>query len=519
MKKEINIKLLPQTASIKEAYTKEIAKKLKMKISDISEIEVLKRSIDARKKNVQIMMRANVWYDGEKPQKIEEEFKFQNVANKEPVIVVGAGPAGLFAALKLIEQGLKPIVIERGSSVETRKKDVALINRNKLMNTESNYCFGEGGAGTFSDGKLFTRSKKRGNANFVLDILKMHGANQNILTEAHPHIGSNMLPQIIVNIRKTILQAGAEIHFNTKVSNFIIKNNEISGVVTKNGDKIIGKSVILATGHSARDIYELMHSKKIRIESKPFAMGVRVEHQQAVIDSAQYNCKTRNEYLPPANYSLVTQVKSRGVYSFCMCPGGTIVPAATNQNQIVVNGMSPSKRNSEFANSGIVVEIRKQDFPRKEKFGVLAGLKFQEYLEKLAFKNANNGLTAPAQTVSDFVNNKHSQSLPKTSYNPGVVSSDLHQWLPSHIGKRLQTALSMFGNKIKGFNSNQAIILGVESRTSSPVRIPRDKETLEHLEVKNLYPCGEGAGYAGGIISAAIDGIRCAEKIGMLHKN
>ncbi len=513
MKKEINIKLIPRTASNKELYKKEIAKKLKIAVENIVEIEVLKRSIDARKKSVQILMRANVWYDGEKPEKKEIEFKPKNVEHKDAVVIVGSGPAGLFAALKLIEQGLKPIILERGNAVTERKRDVANLNRNETINPESNYCFGEGGAGTFSDGKLYTRSKKRGDTKYVLDILKLHGAEQNILTDAHPHIGTNNLPRIIVAIRETILKSGGEVHFNTKVTDFIIKDNEIKGVITEKGDSILGKSVILSTGHSARDIYYLLDKKEIKIEAKPFAMGVRIEHPQSLIDSAQYTCKVRNEFLPAASYNLVSQVRGRGVYSFCMCPGGFIVPAVTGENEIVVNGMSPSKRDSLYANSGIVVEIKPQDFHDKKEHGELAGLKYQEYLENHAYKRGGGGLIAPAQRVTDFIHSKHSSSLPKTSYQPGLVSSPLHQWLPNDISRRLQSALISFDTKLHGFNTNEAIILGVESRTSSPVRIPRDKESLQHVQIKNLYPCGEGAGYAGGIVSAAIDGIRCAEKI------
>ncbi len=510
MKKEINIKLIPRVASNIELYKKEIAKKLKIEAEDIVEIEVLKRSIDARKKSVQILMRANVWYGGEKPEKKEIEFKAQNVTNKERVLIVGSGPAGLFAALKLIELGLKPIILERGNAVKDRKRDVAKINRNEPINSESNYCFGEGGAGTFSDGKLYTRSKKRGSTQYVLDILKFHGADENILTDAHPHIGTNNLPQIIVNIRETILKAGGEVHFNTKVTDFIINDSEIKGVVTEKGDTILGKSVILATGHSARDIYYLLDKKDIKIEAKSFSMGVRIEHPQSLIDSAQYSCKVRSEHLPAASYNFVSQVRGRGVYSFCMCPGGFIVPAATAENEIVLNGMSPSRRDSLYANSGIVVEVKQQDFHDRKEHGELAGLKFQEYLENHAFRRGGGGLIAPAQRVNDFIRSKHSSSLPKTSYQPGLVSSPLHQWLPNTISTRLQTALKIFDSKLRGYNTNDAIILGVESRTSSPVRIPRDKESLQHVQIKNLYPCGEGAGYAGGIVSAAIDGIRCA---------
>lgn len=511
--KEITINLSPKAAAHVAIYKKEIAKKLKISAEKIKEIDVIRRSIDARQKNVKIVMRANVWFADEKYQKQIFEYNFQDVSTKPEVVIVGAGPAGLFAALKLIEKGLRPIILERGKAVKERKRDVALINRNNEVNPNSNYCFGEGGAGTFSDGKLYTRSKKRGSTTYVLEMLKMHGAKNEILTEAHPHIGTNMLPRIIVAIRETIEKAGGKILFNTKVTDFIIKDNKAIGIKTQNGENIEGKAVILATGHSARDIFELLHLKKIKIESKSFAMGVRVEHPQNLIDRSQYSYTIRDKYLPAAAYSLVSQVKNRGVYSFCMCPGGFIVPAATAPNKIVVNGMSPSMRNSRFANSGLVVEIRQEDFPDKQKYGELAGLKFQQFLENLAYQNGKKNLVAPAQTISDFTQNKFSNKLPKTSYHPGVVSSNLHDWLPKHVGQRLQEGIKIFDKKIKGYNSSEGIILGVESRTSSPVRIPRNRTTLQHEQIANLYPCGEGAGYAGGIVSAAIDGIRCAEKI------
>ena len=512
MNKEITIRLSPQVASEEQLYKSAIAREIRVDVTEITGIEIIKRSIDARKEKAKIVMRVKVWYGEETPQKDEFELNLQNVTNKPEVIIVGAGPGGLFAALKLIEKGFRPIICERGKKVSDRKKDVALINKNFNTNGESNYCFGEGGAGTFSDGKLFTRSKKRGSTKYILDVLKFHGADEKILTEAHPHIGTNNLPKIIVEIRKSIISAGGKILFDTKIVDFIINNNEIEGVITQNDEKIKGKGVILATGHSARDIYELLYKKEILLEAKSFAMGVRVEHQQQLIDSVQYNSRVRSKYLPAADYRLATQVRGRGVYSFCMCPGGYIVPAATASNEIVVNGMSPSERNSKFANAGIVVEIRTEDFPDIEKHGVLSGLRFQEYLEKLAYKRVEDGVKAPAQTVADFVASKYSNKLPETSYNPGVLSSAMHEWLPKHIAKSLKQGLKIFDKNIKGFVSQEAIMLGVESRTSSPVRIPRDNETLEHPQIKKLYPCGEGAGYSGGIVSSAIDGIRCAEK-------
>ncbi|MBN2891340.1 MAG: NAD(P)/FAD-dependent oxidoreductase [Bacteroidales bacterium] len=513
MFKQLSIELHPEMAASEEQYKKAIARKIGVSPREITGIEILKKSIDARKITPKIIMSVNVWWGEKMPEKEPFKLNLQDVTNKPEVIVVGAGPAGLFAALKLIENGFKPIVLERGKNVSERKVDVASINRNNALNEESNYCFGEGGAGTFSDGKLYTRSKKRGSTQYVLDVLKLHGAEAKIFTEAHPHIGTNNLPRIIVNIRETIVNAGGKIIFNTRVDDLIVENNEILGVITQNGDKINGKAVILATGHSARDIYELLHKKSILLEAKSFAMGVRVEHNQMLIDTNQYNLPERGKYLPAASYSLVTQVENRGVYSFCMCPGGYIVPAATSQNEMVVNGMSPSNRDSVYANSGIVVEIREEDFPDQEKYGVLAGLKFQQYLEKLAFEKGGENVIAPAQTIADFVGKKNTANLPATSYNPGVVNSDMHNWLPEFINKKLRHAFNEFNKKIKGFVSNDAIMLGVESRTSSPVRIPRDKDTLEHVQVANLYPCGEGAGYAGGIVSAAIDGIRCAEMI------
>ncbi len=508
----INLTLLPKQASDEKYYKSDAAKYLGIQEHDITSIEVLRKSIDARKKIVKINLRLKVWW-GEEAVKETFRLNLQDVSDKPEVIVVGAGPAGLFAALKLIEKGFKPLVFERGKEVKERKKDIQIINTNKGLNPDSNYCFGEGGAGTFSDGKLYTRSKKRGDVQRILNILEMHGAHQNILSDAHPHIGTNKLPGIIVKIRETIKSAGGEVFFNTRIDDFILEDDEIKAVVTQRGEKVSGIAVILAVGHSASDVFEKLYKRNILIEEKSFAMGVRVEHPQSLIDSIQYSCKVRSDYLPPASYVLKTQVEGRGVYSFCMCPGGFIVPAATGADEIVVNGMSPSYRNSKFANSGMVTEIRKEDFHNRDKYGVLAGLMFRKELEKTAFLNGGKGLIAPAQALNDFVKGTISATLPETSYHPGVVSSPLHFWLPQEISERLRTGLKRIGKSMRGYLTNEAIVLGVESRTSSPVRIPRNKESLRHPQIKNLYPCGEGAGYAGGIISAALDGERCADKI------
>ncbi len=512
MQKIINISVSPKRASDEKYFKVDAAKFLNIEVEEITGIDVLKKSIDARGKFVRINLQLEVCW-GEIYKKEEFQLSLKDVSNKQEVIIAGAGPAGLFAALKLIEKGLKPVIFERGKDVSARKRDIQALNTNKGVNPDSNYCFGEGGAGTFSDGKLYTRSKKRGDIKRILDILKYHGASKDILSDAHPHIGTNKLPGIIVKIRKTIEEAGGEIRFNTRVEDLIIEGDSVKGIITQHGDKVFGKAVILATGHSAKDIFELLHRKKILIEAKSFAMGVRVEHPQGLIDSIQYTCKIRSDYLPAASYNLVSQVKGRGVWSFCMCPGGFIVPAVTGQNEIVLNGMSPSGRNSKFANSGMVVEIKVEDFPEYEKYGALAGLKYQENLEQTAFLNGGNGLIAPAQRLHDFVNGKLSPVLPETSYYPGILSSPLHFWMPEHISKPLREGFKTFGKRMRGYLTNEAVVLGVESRTSSPVRIPRDKETLQHPQIKNLYPCGEGAGYSGGIISSAVDGERCAEKI------
>ena len=512
MPKTISIQISPEEAHSSEAILSIVSKELSVNKSNINHISIDRRSIDARKKNIKVLLRLDV-YINEEYINTEIIRNYQDVSNKDEVIIIGSGPAGLFAALKLIELGLKPIILERGKNVRDRRRDIAAINKKHLVNNDSNYCFGEGGAGTYSDGKLYTRSKKRGSILNVLETLVFHGAKKDILIDAHPHIGTNKLPKIIANIRETILKCGGEVHFNTKVVDLIIKNNSILGVTTQTGDKIIAKNTILATGHSARDIFELLHQRSIQIEYKPFAMGIRIEHPQTIIDKIQYSKNDRGPYLPPASYRLVEQVNGRGVYSFCMCPGGFIVPAATNAGEIVVNGMSPSKRNSEFANSGIVVEVKEEDLSKYNMHGPLKGLMYQKDVEKLACSLTPSLQVAPAQRMVDFVNKKASLSLNKTSYQPGILSTNMHDILPKSIYQSLSEGFKMFGKKLNGYYTNQANVVGIESRTSSPVFIPRDKDTLQHLSIKNLFPCGEGAGYAGGIISAAIDGERCAQAI------
>jgi len=432
------------------------------------------------------------------------------------VVIVGAGPAGLFAALRLIELGIKPIIVERGKDVRARRRDLAALNKEGVVNEESNYCFGEGGAGTYSDGKLYTRSTKRGDVQRILNILVQFGADERILYEAHPHIGTNKLPHIITAIRLKILESGGDVHFEKKVVDFIIKDGVAAGVKTADGDSIFGDAVILATGHSARDIFQLLHDKKLAIAFKPFALGVRVEHPQQVIDTAQYHCDTRGDFLPPAAYSLVQQVDGRGVFSFCMCPGGIIAPAATANGEIVVNGWSPSKRNNPYANSGIVVTVDEKLIQPFSKHHALAGLYFQQSVEQKAFAAGGGNLVAPAQRLVDFTKNIVSATLPECSYLPGIAAADLKTVLPPSIHRALQTAFVEFGKKLHGYYTNEAVVVATESRTSSPVRIPRDADTLQHPQVKNLYPCAEGAGYAGGIVSAAMDGERIASAIGAL---
>jgi uncharacterized protein len=517
MHKHLSLVLEPEIAFDEQNFKEHLHKLLRIPSDENPFIRSLKRSIDARGRQVKVNIEAEVFI-GESPTPLISFNKnYRDVSKAQQAIIVGAGPAGIFAALRLIELGIKPILLERGKDVRARRRDLAAINKEHIVNPESNYCFGEGGAGTYSDGKLYTRSKKRGDIRRVQEILVAHGATEEILVDAHPHIGTNKLPQLVAKLRESIVQAGGEVHFDTKVTDFILQNKEIKGVVLENEIEIFGLGVILATGHSARDIFELCQKRNVLIEAKPYAMGVRIEHQQSLIDSLQYHRSERGEYLPAASYSLVGQTYfkgvQRGVFSFCMCPGGFIVPSATAPGELVVNGMSPSRRDSKFANSGMVVAINEIDLLPYKQFGALAGLQLQKELEQKACKMAGGGQTAPAQLVGDFIENKVSKSLLPTSYQPGLLSVNMLEVLPDFIGKPLQEGLRQFGQKMRNYSTNQAQIIGIESRTSSPVRIPRDKETLEHLEIKRLFPCGEGAGYAGGIMSAAMDGERCAEKL------
>ena len=510
MIQEQQLRLLPHQAASEQSIISFLNEN---GVAHINAVRVLKRSIDARRRPVLVNLTVRI-YINELPQDDGyDTIIYGDVSQAPQVVVVGAGPAGLFASLRLIEAGLRPIMIERGKDVHARRRDIAMISREHRVDPESNYGFGEGGAGAFSDGKLYTRSKKRGNVNRILNILCQHGASTSILADAHPHIGTDKLPRVIENIRNQIIRSGGEVHFETRMTGLLIHNDSVVGVTTACGKTFRGP-VILATGHSARDVYYYLHDAGVALESKGIAVGVRLEHPQQLSDSIQYHSSQgRGKYLPAAEYSFVTQVNGRGVYSFCMCPGGFVVPAATGPNQLVVNGMSPSNRGSRWANSGMVVEMQPQDFPHVEKYGVLAGIKFQEELEQLCYVNGNCRQTAPAQRMADFVAGRNSSSLAVSSYTPGLVASPLHFWMPEHITSRLREGFKYFGKISHGFLTNEATMIGVETRTSSPVRIPRDNERMSHIALKGLYPCGEGAGYAGGIVSAAIDGERCAEAV------
>lgn len=524
MQNKLQVQVSPQTAQNENLLKQEVKQQLALQPDANLQVKILKRSIDARGRKIKVNLTLLAAINEDILQE-KISFYYRDVASsKKTCHIIGAGPAGLFAALRCLELGIKPIIIERGKDVKERRRDLAAINKAQIVNPESNYCFGEGGAGTYSDGKLYTRSNKRGNIDKILKTLVYHGASEEILVDAHPHVGTNKLPQLIQNIRETILKSGGEVLFNTKLIDFKIEHHRISSIIVQAAGvehQYVIQNLILATGHSARDIYELLNRKKILVEAKPFALGVRVEHPQALIDGIQYHCKTAAEtidirqYLPPSSYSLVHQVKGRGVYSFCMCPGGIIAPCATQQEEVVTNGWSPSKRNNPYANSGIVVGLELNDFEPYKKHGPLAGLEFQKHLEKSAWVFGGKKQTAPAQRLDDFVNGKLSSTLPDCSYQPGLTSVDMQRVLGKLVGPALKDGFKAFGNKMRGYLTNEALIVGVESRTSTPVRIPRNANNLQHPQIENLFPCGEGAGFAGGIVSAAMDGERCAD--GLKH--
>ena len=516
MIKELQLRLLPQEAANEQGLKAAVARETAARLPDITAVRVLKRSIDARQRTVYVNVKVRAYLNEAPAEPEYRSIEYKDVSGGKPVVVVGAGPGGLFAALRLIELGFRPVIVERGKNVRERKKDIACISREHRVDPESNYSFGEGGAGAYSDGKLYTRSKKRGSVEKILNVFCQHGASASILADAHPHIGTDKLPQVIENIRNRIIACGGEVHFETRMDALMLEGDEVKGIRTNTGHDFYGP-VILATGHSARDIYYYLYEQRIPLEAKGIAVGVRLEHPQLLIDSIQYhNREGRGEYLPAAEYSFVTQVNGRGVYSFCMCPGGFVVPAASGPEQVVVNGMSPSNRGSRWANSGMVVEIHPEDFPEFASSGALSLMKFQEQLEKNAWLNGGMKQTAPAQRMLDFVNKKNSFDLPVSSYTPGLVASPLHFWMPEPVTGRLREGFRQFGKTSKGFLTDEAVLIGVETRTSSPVRILRDRETLQHVTLKGLFPCGEGAGYAGGIVSAAIDGERCAESVAAL---
>ena len=515
MTNEYQIRVVPEVAAQEDRLKGRLADEYGFDVRTIQGVRILKRSIDARQRQIYVNLKVRV-YVNEQPH--DDEYvrtEYLNVEGRPQVIVVGAGPGGLFAALRLIELGLRPVVLERGKDVHERKKDLANITKTQKVDAESNYCFGEGGAGAYSDGKLYTRSKKRGNTDKILNVFCQHGASTAILADAHPHIGTDRLPKVIEAMRNTIINSGGEVHFKTKMTQLILDGDKVVGCVA---DKEYRGPVILATGHSARDVYRYLAEAKVEIEAKGIAVGVRLEHPSHLIDQIQYHSKQgRGKYLPAAEYSMVTQVDGRGVYSFCMCPGGFVIPAATDKEQIVVNGMSPASRGTVWSNSGMVVEVRPEDLDNVKNENCnnvspeLKVMAFQEDLERLCWQQGNMKQTAPAQRMADFVSGKLSYDLPKSSYAPGLVSSPLHFWLPKMISKRLQEGFKVFGRQAHGFLTNEAVLIAVETRTSSPVRIVRDREKLQHIRVQGLFPCGEGAGYAGGIVSAGVDGERCAE--------
>ena len=507
----IQIQVLPEQMHDEAFILKTANNKNRGNKFDFPYFYIRKRSIDARKNPVKYNLQ--VVLSKEKQELTVPEVIYGNVENGTPVHIIGAGPAGLFAALEAIELGLKPIVFERGKDVRERRRDLAKINKEHIVNPESNYCYGEGGAGTYSDGKLYTRSKKRGNVLKVLELFVQFGSPYDILVDAHPHIGTNKLPAIITAMREQIIASGGEVHFNTKVTDFIIEENKIKGLELNHEQNIVAEHVILATGHSARDIFELLHKKNIKIEAKGFALGVRIEHPQELIDKIQYHGRLNDEFLPPSTYSLVTQVNNTGVYSFCMCPGGIVAPCATSPGEVVTNGWSPSKRNNPYSNSGVVVELDPKRLPNYDANNPFVGLEFQASVEKACWEAAGKTQAVPAQRMIDFVNGKVSKDLPKSSYQPGMASVDLNKVLPDFIANNLRKAFKDFGKKMNGYLTNEAVLMAPESRTSSPISIPRDIETLQHVEISGLYPCGEGAGYAGGIASAAVDGLNCIQAI------
>ncbi len=511
MVKSLTVSVTPEVAANDKLLVEYVSHKIQISACRIA-LRIEKRSIDARQKQIKINLRVAIHIDEPVLKQVFEQPSLKVTHPEKKIFIIGAGPAGLFAALRVLELGCKPIIIEQGKDVQSRRRDLAKITKEHIVDETSNYCFGEGGAGTYSDGKLYTRSKKRGDVRRILELLVAYGAHENVLVEAHPHIGTNKLPSIIVNIREAIITAGGEVRFESRFEDVLLEGSRIQGIVV-DGKRIPTSNLILATGHSARDVFHLLHRKNIKIEAKEFALGVRVEHSQQLIDRLQYKTNSRGEFLPPASYSLVTQIEDRAVFSFCMCPGGVIAPCATGEDHVVTNGWSPSKRNGQYANSGIVVEIKEKDWAHLSvDHGPLAALEFQRQIEKVCWEAAGRSQRIPAQRMLDFVQNKHSDNLPESSYHPGKVSVELRDIFPEFISDSLAKALVVFGEKMKGYLTNEAVLHATESRTSSPVRIPRDRETLQHADVTGLYPCAEGAGYAGGIISAAIDGQKCAEK-------